>query len=122
MPGANRACAGHQSAAGPAVQAGEHGASRGQGEGATGPVQHPHRRTGHQLMNSHHHATRTQLMTVCLRTGARGGLSCQYHVKVPHDVTIYEHLENKKFLVFLLFVCPIHTHLGVLSPFCMGHI
>lgn len=65
VPGANRACAGHQSAAGPAVPAGDRGQSTQQGEGAARPVQHPHRCPGRQLMNSHrHHLTRTQLVTV----------------------------------------------------------
>lgn len=64
VPGANRACAGHQSAAGPAVPAGDWGQSRKQGEGAARPVQHPHRCTRRQLMNSRHRLTRTRPMTV----------------------------------------------------------
>lgn len=51
VPGANRARAGHQPAAGPAVPAGERGQSGKQGEGAAGPVQHPHRCPRRQLMN-----------------------------------------------------------------------
>ncbi|XP_034382471.1 G1/S-specific cyclin-D2b isoform X3 [Cyclopterus lumpus] len=45
VPGANRACAGYEPAAGPAVPAGDRLQSRQQGEGAAGPVQHPHRCT-----------------------------------------------------------------------------
>lgn len=59
VPRANRACAGRQPAAGPAVPAGDRGQRRQQGEGAAGPVQHPHRCTGRQLMNSHHRPTHT---------------------------------------------------------------
>lgn len=59
VPGANRARAGRQPPAGPA---GHGRPSRKQGQGAAGPVQHPHRRTRRQPMNSHRC---TELVTVC---------------------------------------------------------
>lgn len=120
MPGANRERAGHQPAAGPAVPAGDRGQSGHQGEGAAGPVQHPHRCTGRQLMNSRHHLTHTHHS--CLSTNELTGVRrCELPVSTSRchmsgGVTIYELLVNKKFLVFLLFR-PIHTRLGVLSPF-----
>lgn len=61
MPGANRACAGCKPAAGPAVPTGDGCPGRKQGQRAARPVQHPHRRTRRQLMNSHRCA---ELMTV----------------------------------------------------------
>lgn len=110
VPGANRACAGHQPAAGPAVPAGDRGQSTQQGEGAARPVQHPHRCPGRQLMNSHHHLTRTQLVTVYQWTNAsEGGRELAVSTSSSHmsdDVTIYELLENKKILVFFFFFAP----------------
>lgn len=53
VPGADRARSGQQPAAGPAVPAGERHHRWQQGEGAAGPVQHPHGCTRRRLMNSH---------------------------------------------------------------------
>lgn len=35
-------------------------------------------------------------------------------------MAIHELVENKKFLVLVLFLAPLHTRLGVFSPFLYG--
>lgn len=82
MSGANRARAGCKPAAGPAVPAGEGRPGRKQGQGAARPVQHPHRRTRCQLMNSHRCA---ELVTISELMGATRGGGRQYHVEGRRD-------------------------------------
>lgn len=126
VPGANRACAGHHSAARPAVPTGGWGQSRKQGEGAARPVQHPHRRTGCQLMNPRRRLTRVWLTAVDQWTNRskKGGRELAVSASSGHvsgDVTIYGLLENKKFLVFLLFVLPHSYPDGCTFSFCNRH-
>ena len=134
VPGADRACAGHQPAAGPAEPAGERGPSRQQGQGAAGPVQHPHRCTRRQLVNcrcsttshthhscpSHQWTSQSELDRWGVGWGGGGVRELPVSSHCTSDsVTIYEQLEIKEFRPFF---CPIHTRLGVFSPRCTGHI
>lgn len=114
MSGANRARAGHKPAAGPAVPAGDGRPGREQGQGAARPVQHPHRRTGRQLMNSHRGA---ELVTVYQWTNGSYEGPGAASVTSREDVMIHELVENKKFLVLLLFFAPPSYPVGCIFTF-----